>query len=250
MCQSPLTPLLDMLPALDNFIAFGARTMIHTPSYVQAVVSMVEDIFRSPNAGGMDRINGCKLAECVMLNLRGHVDQFIPTFIEQAMTAMETDELKVKSYRIHLLEMVINAIYYHPILAFRVLESHAWTNRFFSAWFSNIDTFSRVHDKKLSILAIAALLTLKSDQIPSTVKSGWTKLFSGAVRLFQTLPTALKSELQRNCVSKAVTDLVQTARRSPAKMMTSNSTLTRTMMKTNGRAKGIGTKTRMRSKKT
>ena len=191
--------IIDMLPALDNFISFGAATMIQTPNYIQAVVSMVQDIFLSPNAGGMDRINGCKLAECIMLNLRGHVDAYIPTFIEEAMTAMENDELKVKSYRIHLLEMVINAIYYNPILAFRVLEPHAWTNRFFSAWFSNIDGFSRVHDKKLSILAIAALLTLKSDQIPSTVKNGWAKLFNGVVRLFQTLPAALKSMQSSLC---------------------------------------------------
>ena len=184
----------DMLPALDNFITFGAPTMILTPTYIEAVVSMVEDIFRSPNAGGMDRINGCKLAECIMINLRGNVDQFIPMFVEQAMNAMESDELKVKSYRIHLLEMVINSIYYSPILTFRVLEAHAWTNKFFSAWFSNIDNFSRVHDKKLSILAIAALLTLRSDEIPSTVKSGWAKLFNGVVRLFQSLPAALKSK--------------------------------------------------------
>ena len=184
--------LEDMLPALDNFVAFGARTMIATPSYVEAVVGMVEDIFRSPNAGGMDRINGCKLAECIMLNLRGHVDNYIPVFVELAMTAMDSEELKVKSYRVHLLEIVINSIYYNPVLAFRVLEAHAWTNKFFSAWFSNIEGFSRVHDKKLSILAIAALLTLKSEQVPSTVKPGWGKLFNGAVRLFQTLPAALK----------------------------------------------------------
>ena len=247
--RSQLTKLLDMLPALDNFITFGARTMIHTPSYVQAVVSMVEDIFRSPNAGGMDRINGCKLAECVMLNLRGHADQYIPSFIEQAMTAMETDELKVKSYRIHLLEMVINAIYYNPVLAFQVLETRAWTNRFFSAWFSNIDSFSRVHDKKLSILAIAALLTLKSDQIPSTVKSGWAKLFSGAVRLFQTLPTALKSESQFGFMAKATTDLAQIVRRSHARTTTSSSMPMMTT-KTSGKAKAIGPKMRMRLKKT
>ena len=182
-----------MLPALDNFISFGAATMIQTPSYIQAVVSMVEDIFTSANAGGMDRIHGCKLAESIMLHLRGHVDQYLPLFVERAMTAMASDELKVKAYRVHLLEMIINAVYYSPVLAFRVLEAHAWTNRFFSAWFSNIDSFSRVHDKKLSILAIASLLTLQSDQIPSTVKPGWAKLFSGVVRLFQTLPAALKS---------------------------------------------------------
>ena len=187
--------LEDMLPALDNFIHYGTQQMIQTPAYIEAVVSMVTDIFSDDKVGGMDRICGCKLAESIMLNLRGHVDHVIQTFVELAMSALLTDELKVKSYRIHLLEMVINAIYYNPVLALRVTEAKGWTNKFFSAWFSNIENMARVHDKKLSILAISALLTLHAEEVPTSVQQGWPRLLQGVVRLFQTLPAALKSEL-------------------------------------------------------
>ena len=185
--------LEDMLPALDNFISYGAQTMIQTPAYIDAAAGMVRDIFSDNKVGGMDRIYGCKLAEAIMLNLRGHVDQYIPVFIELAMTTILNEELKVKSYRIHLMEMVINAIYYNPILAMRVTESNAWTNKFFSSWFSNIESFTRVHDKKLSILAISSLLTLRADDVPTSVQQGWPRLLQGVVRLFQTLPAAMKS---------------------------------------------------------
>ena len=167
--------------------------MIQTPAYVDAVASMVRDIFRDDKVGGMDRIYGCKLAEAIMLNLQGHVDQYIPTFVELAMTVILNDELKVKSYRIHLMEMVINAIYYNPILALRVTEQNGWTNKFFSSWFSNIDNFTRVHDKKLSILAISSLLTLRAEEIPTSVQQGWPQLLHGVVGLFRTLPAAMKS---------------------------------------------------------
>lgn len=184
-----------MLPALDNFVSYGAEMMIQTPAYIQALVSMVSDIFHDDKVGGMDRICGCKLAESVMLNLRGHVNQYIPDFVKIAMTALSGNELNVKSYRIYLMEMVINAIYYNPILTLRVLESNGWTNKFFSSWFSNIESFSRVHDKKLSIVAISSLLTLRAEDVPSSVQQGWPRLLQGIVRLFQTLPAALKSEL-------------------------------------------------------
>lgn len=131
-----------------------------------------------------------------MLHLRGHVDQYIPQFVELAMTTLTNTDLKVKSYRIHLMEVVINAIYYNPTLTLHVLESKGWTNKFFSLWFSNIDNFSRVHDKKLSIAAIVALLTLRADQVPPSVQQGWPRLLQGIVRLFQTLPAAIKSELE------------------------------------------------------
>ncbi|KAL8761934.1 MAG: hypothetical protein Q9184_002003 [Pyrenodesmia sp. 2 TL-2023] len=185
--------LEDMLPALDNFVAYGAETMIQTPAYVEAVVGMVQDIFRDEKVGAMDRVCGCRLAESMMLNLRGHINQYVPKFIELAMTVIASNELKVRSYRIHLLEMVINAIYYNPVIALRTLEANGWTNKFFSSWFSNIESFSRVHDKKLSIVAISSLLGLRGEDIPTSVQQGWPRLIQGVVRLFQTLPAAIKN---------------------------------------------------------
>lgn len=186
--------LEDMLPALDNFVAYGAETMAQNPMYIEALVSMVSDIFHDEKVGGMDRVNGCKLAETIMLNLRGHVDRFIPTFVELGMGVLISNEMKVKVYRVHLMEMIINAIYYNPVVALQVLESNGWTNKFFSSWFSNIETFTRVHDKKLSIVAISALLTLNASEVPISVQQGWPRLMQGVVRLFQTLPAALKRE--------------------------------------------------------
>lgn len=130
-----------------------------------------------------------------------------------AMRTLTSPEVKVKSYKIHLMEMVINAIYYNPLLSLQTLESNAWTNKFFGMWFSSIDSFTRVHDKKLSISAIVALLTLNADQVPVSVQQGWPRLLQvsclqqnlscplheltlskGIVRLFQTLPAAVKSK--------------------------------------------------------
>ena len=184
--------LTDMLPALDNYVSYGSEMLVHNPAYLGAVVGMVEDIFRDEKVGGVDRICGCKLAETLMLNLRGHIDQYIPLFIELSMTAIDAGDVRTRSYRIHLMEMIINAIYYNPVLSLQVLETKGWTNKFFSTWFSNIDNFRRVHDKKLSIAAISSLLTLNADSVPTSVQQGWPRLLQGVTRLFQTLPAALK----------------------------------------------------------
>ncbi|KAK5128335.1 hypothetical protein LTR85_003003 [Meristemomyces frigidus] len=185
--------LEDMLPALENFVNYGWKTLIENRLYLDAVVDMVRTIFKDAKVGGVDRICGCKLAEILMLNLRGGIDDYVPEFISVAMTTLTNEELKVKSYRIHLMEMVINAIYYNPRLALTVLEANGWTNKYFSFWFSSIDSFTRVHDKKLSIGAITALLTLRSDEVPHSVQQGWPRLLQGIVRLFQTLPAAMKN---------------------------------------------------------
>ncbi|KAI9700716.1 MAG: hypothetical protein M1836_002085 [Candelina mexicana] len=188
--------LEDMLPALENFVTYGAATLVSNMAYLEAIVGMVQDIFHDTKVGGVDRICGCRLAEALMLNLRGHLDQYLSGFVELPMIVLTNDELKVKSYRIHLMEMVINAIYYHPTLTLRILESNGWTNKFFSLWFSSIDSFARVHDKKLSIAAITSLLTLGADDVPASVQQGWPRLLQGIVRLFQTLPAAMKNRAE------------------------------------------------------
>ncbi|KAH7029444.1 importin-7 [Microdochium trichocladiopsis] len=185
--------LEDMLPALDNFVQYGAGALAQKPEYVQALYGMVEDMFSDPKVGGVDRICACKLAEAMMLSLRGSIDQQVTGFISMAMMVLNGSDVKVKSYKIHLLEMVINAIYYNPILALQVLESKQWTNKFFSLWFGSMDSFSRVHDKKLCIVAIVSLLNLSPDQIPASVSTGWPRLLQGITTLFKTLPSAMKN---------------------------------------------------------
>ncbi|CAN8100085.1 unnamed protein product [Discula destructiva] len=187
--------LEDMLPALDNFVQFGVPQLIQNPEYVKALYTMVSDMFVDENkVGGIDRICACKLAEAMMLSLPGHIDECVSGFITMAMTVLTApEEPKVKSYKIHLMEMIINAIYYNPILTLQVLEQNGWTNKFFSLWFGSMDTFTRVHDKKLCIVAIVALLGLSPEHIPASVSVGWPRLLQGITSLFRSLPSALKN---------------------------------------------------------
>lgn len=170
--------------------------MAQHPECIDAIVDMIKSIFEDQKVNGVDRICGCKLAEALMLSLRGHVDSHIGDFIRIAMTVLTNDETKVKSYRIHLIELVINAVYYNPMLALSILETNQTTNKFFALWFTDIDNFSRVHDKKLSIAAITSLLVMPVQNVPPSVQDGWPRLLHGLVKLFQTLPVAEKSKLR------------------------------------------------------
>lgn len=183
----------DMLPALENYIQFGPAHMAQNPAYIEAVVEMVRDIFEDSKVNGMDRIAGCKLAEALMLSLRGLVDEHIGEFIRLAMTVLTNSDVAVKSLRVHLIETIINAIYYNPQLTLSILEMSGTTNRFFGLWFQNIEAFTRVHDKKLSIAAITSLITLPPQSVPQSVQPGWPRLLQGLVKLFETLPQAIKN---------------------------------------------------------
>ncbi|KAK4902819.1 Nonsense-mediated mRNA decay protein 5 [Elasticomyces elasticus] len=190
--------LEDMLPALENYVNYGHEALLREPGLLEGMVDMVRTIFgtgeggEKPGIGGVDRICGCKLAEILMLNLRGGIDGVVREFVSLGMRALVSEGEKVKSLRVHLMEMVVNGIYYDPRLAISVLEEGGWTNKFFSLWFSNMDSFTRVHDKKLGIGGISGLLTLRGEEVPVSVRQGWPRLLQGVVRLFQTLPAAMR----------------------------------------------------------
>lgn len=185
--------LEDMLPALENFVQFGVPQLLQTPAYVDAMYGMVQDMFTDTKVGGVDRICACKLAETMMLSLPNQIDNCVNGFVTMAMEVLANQDVKIKSYKIHLMEMVINAIYYNPLLALHILETNGWTNKFFSLWFGSMDSFTRVHDKKLCIVAIVSLLGLHVDQVPQSVAVGWPRLLQGITQLFKTLPAAMKS---------------------------------------------------------
>lgn len=66
---------------------------------------------------------------------------------------------------------------------------------FFDRWFEAInsekDLLPRVHDKKLSILALCSLLELSPDAVPEGLRSGWPHIVGGALAIFKDLPKAV-----------------------------------------------------------
>lgn len=141
-----------------------------------------------------DRISGCQLMESLMLSGKGQLDDTIPVFVGYATHYLNDEEAKSDAYLVHLLETVINAFVYNPALSLHVLEQQSQTGPFFTKWLQSLDKFTRVHDIRLSVLGLCAVLTCPSDHIPQVVQAGWPQLGVAFSKLFEELPDALASE--------------------------------------------------------
>jgi hypothetical protein len=73
-CKLRIHGLTEMLPALDNFLSYGKDVFISRPDYVQKVLEIYVTAMTSDQLGESDRCDGSKLAESMLLNLRGHID--------------------------------------------------------------------------------------------------------------------------------------------------------------------------------
>ncbi|KAL4253351.1 Armadillo-like helical [Pleurotus pulmonarius] len=185
----------EMLPSLDNFVSFGVDMFKSRPDYRQMVLDIYTTAMTSPQLGENDRVNGSKLAESILLNLRGTIDDALQPIIVAALDHMDICE--TNALRLANLEVLVNAVLYNPQAALHLMESSrpGKARAFFDQWFaaiSNADTrLPRVHDKKLSILALCALMEMEPVTIPPTLTDGWPTIVSGALKIFKGLPQAI-----------------------------------------------------------
>ena len=101
---------------------------------------------------------------------------------------------ETSSFRLTNLEVLINSVLCSPL---HIMESHsAGTARvFFDKWFyatNGENQLLRVHDKKLSIITLCALLEMDPAGIPDSVKDKWHGIVAGALKIFKELPSAIE----------------------------------------------------------
>jgi hypothetical protein len=63
-----------VLLSLDNFVSYGSNVVETRPDYQGMLLDVYQTSITSQQLSENDRVNGCKLAESILLNLRGSVD--------------------------------------------------------------------------------------------------------------------------------------------------------------------------------
>ncbi|KAJ1928986.1 Nonsense-mediated mRNA decay protein 5 [Tieghemiomyces parasiticus] len=180
-----------MLPTLDNFVSYGAREVVANPAILDCMLHFVYTGLRNERMGQSDRVSACKLAESLMLHCRGQLDAQVPDLVVQAGQLLQaTGAITSRTLLVYCLELVLNALYYNPRLTLGALEAHQLTTPYFTRLTSSTDRFQRVHDKKLLILALCAVISLPATDLPTTVQAGLPTLFDTLLRAFETLPRA------------------------------------------------------------
>lgn len=134
--------------------------------------------------------------------------QTLSPIIDTAFKILDSG-IETKSLKLSNLEVLINAILYNAPAALHIMENTdpARLQLFFKQWFDLLkddSSLPRVHDKKLSILAMCALLTLEGHQVPAPLQSGWVAIVNGILTTFKSLPTAVARTYFRGTYEREV----------------------------------------------
>ncbi|EJD50497.1 ARM repeat-containing protein [Auricularia subglabra TFB-10046 SS5] len=183
----------EMLPSLENFMTWGQEAFIARQDYRDMVVDIYVSAMTNEHLGAADRCNASKLIEAALLNLRGHLDHALPTIVNTALHGIKEPD-HVRSARLANLQVLINAVLYNAPAALQLMGAAGQARAFFDKWFTAVRTengLPRVHDKKLSIVALCELLKVPGSAVPEDLREGWTGIVGAALVLLKELPGAI-----------------------------------------------------------
>jgi len=106
------------------------------------------------------------------------------------------DSAKTNKFRLANLEVLINCVLYNPVAGLHFIEAYSpgMARTFLDRWFTAIKTengLPRVYDKRLTIIALSALMEMEQSTIPEPLKEAWKVMVSGALKVFEGLPKAV-----------------------------------------------------------
>lgn len=106
----------------------------------------------------------------------------------------QTSDEPVVTAELHAnsLELIVTAVYYNPTITLSILQRTGQVQKFFTLWFKSLPQFTRVHDRKICILAITAMLTSMPNEL-ADMTGLVERLANAALTLFDGLPKALEA---------------------------------------------------------
>lgn len=87
---------------------------------------------------------------------------------------------------------LLDALYYSISLSLQVLESSGATTAFFTVALQSLDKLTRVHEKKVAIVAFLSILNSDPNSLPESIKAGLPQLMVGLIQVLKSLPDAMK----------------------------------------------------------
>lgn len=187
----------DMMPALHNYITVDTDAFLANPTHLEVIFNMCKQILNT-DVGEDAECHAAKLLEVIILQCPGKVDNVLVSFIELVLQRL-TREVQTSELRTICLQVVISGLYYNTPLLLDVLGkvnipsvSGTVLGQFLNQWLVDTDCFLGLHDRKMSVLGLCALMSMVG-QRPTEVTESANKIIPAALLLFQGLKRAYAS---------------------------------------------------------
>lgn len=187
--------LAEMLSTFDNLVSYGTDVFRQNAQYRGMLLGIYEKAMTSEQLGLGDHISACRLADVMLLLLKGSIDEHVPTIVQSVLPLLANEAKTTPALRKWAVIVVLDALVYDARLALQTLESAGATEAFFTLTLGQIvGQLSSVHQKKVAGIAFMNILSLDNAQLPSAITSGRSHLLRSLLEVLETIPAAIKRQ--------------------------------------------------------
>ncbi|KAH8386131.1 hypothetical protein KR200_006009, partial [Drosophila serrata] len=182
-----------IMPVLYNYVTVDTAALLSNPNRLYAILDMCQTIL-TICPGDYQEWSAAKLLEVIILQCKGQIDGVMEIFVEIALSRLRRG-VHSSEVRTMCLQVVIAALYYNPQQLISILDKMSQESNesiiahFINQWFSDMEYFLCVHDRKLCILGLSILISL-GDAKPLVLRELAGRIMPALIQLFSGLNDA------------------------------------------------------------
>jgi len=183
----------DAMPTLHNYLTVDTETFLSKQEHIVWLLDMCQRVLNDKEAGDEPQQYAAKMLECFVLQCQGKIDTYIPNVILMANNRLVGEfEENSGELKAQLLTVFLAVIYYNLELFMQILQPNVleW---FFNEVFTHHEHFLGIHNRKLLIYALTAVLRLPSERLPRVILNNPTKVTELCLSLFTGIQKCIKA---------------------------------------------------------
>lgn len=202
--------LEDAMPALKNYMVYGASTIKTNSEYQQAMIGMVMKVFNKDGDFAPDDVmNAAELSTYIILALDSNsAGPYVPHLVKKSLEMMTFEEAEQPGnvYKIIIANVIIASLVVDPNHCLQTLIETSSTDSFFNLWNELCTSYKRVFDMKLSIMGLLSFLSIDMESLSQMNLEGVIPQFGKNLTILLTAVPKAISELEKKRKEMADTD--------------------------------------------
>uniref|UniRef100_A0A095BX74 Importin-7 n=1 Tax=Schistosoma haematobium TaxID=6185 RepID=A0A095BX74_SCHHA len=185
----------EMMPCLHNYITVDREAFLANTSRIEQITAMCLEVFSMDDQERL-QMHAAKLLEVILLDYRGQVNQYVPKYVELALTRL-TRPLVSSELRTLCMQVVIAGLLYSPMDMLHMMIEHPWPgtevnilSEFLKRWIEDADCFLGLHDRRLCVLGLCLIISLPVDKRTDAIVTFSEKYIPSLLLLFSGLKKA------------------------------------------------------------
>jgi hypothetical protein len=146
---------VEMMPTLHNYVTVDTDAFLSDPNRLIALCSVIKKVLLDDDDVGEDaESHAAKLIEVLILQCRNKIQNVIPNLLLLALERLNRP-IKTSELRTMCLQVVVASLYHDLNLTQTVVSG---MDAFVKQWIHDTDCFLGLHDRKICVLGLCALL--------------------------------------------------------------------------------------------